>query len=588
MTVTAGSGLSGGGQLGTANQSGASSISLSVTDAPKWTTARTLSLTGDASGSVSWDGSANATLSVTVANDSHTHDTLYMRRDTPSLTSNINTIESKSEVVRWNNVTTGRPASGQTNEYGPLLQMAYDGNVVSQLSHDFAEDNLYFRKLTTSSDTGTTWKRLFHDGYHPNADKWTTARTLSLSGDASGSTSWDGSGNASISVTVANNSHSHVPSNISGLIEGTSFSGEYPLLMGIQQSPARIFSESSITFRGSDSRLAIDGNTVWHGGNDGSGSGLDADLLDGLDSTAFVRSKDRTNWNTSPSVIGDVIGQLAWKNYSNNHTIFDASASTTPNGGSCNNTNSDYAWSGTYPTLMGWNGSNTYGVRVDSARNADNAALLGSLPLTSQTRNSQANSVVRTQSNGYCEFGWINTVSGDTSSSLSRIFVDTGDGYIRKSTLAHVASQLPISAGAPAGSIIYHAASSAPSGFIKANGASLSTSTYADLFAAIGYTYGGSGGSFNVPDLRGEFLRGWDDSRGVDSGRSFGSYQADDFGSHSHTAYGAFSSTWFSVYARSGNWGSERYITTNSYQTATTGSADTRPRNRALLACIKI
>jgi hypothetical protein len=51
--------------------------------------------------------------------------------------------------------------------------------------------------------------RVFHDTYHPNADKWTTARTLSLSGDASGSVSWDGSANATLSVTVNNNSHSH-------------------------------------------------------------------------------------------------------------------------------------------------------------------------------------------------------------------------------------------------------------------------------------------------------------------------------------------------------------------------------------------
>ena len=54
------------------NDSG-DNVTFSVTDAPKWRTARTLSLSGDVSGSVSWDGSANATLSVTVANDSHTH-----------------------------------------------------------------------------------------------------------------------------------------------------------------------------------------------------------------------------------------------------------------------------------------------------------------------------------------------------------------------------------------------------------------------------------------------------------------------------------------------------------------------------------
>ena len=67
-----------------------------------------------------------------------------------------------------------------------------------------------------------------------------------------------------------------------------------------------------------------------------------------------------------------MVGQLSWKNYGNNHTIFDASQSTSPNGGAVNNTNPDVAWTGTYPTLMGWNGANTYGVRVDSARYADN------------------------------------------------------------------------------------------------------------------------------------------------------------------------------------------------------------------------
>ena len=59
--------------------------------------------------------------------------------------------------------------------------------------------------------------QVFHDGYHPNADKWTTARTLSLSGDASGSVSWDGSANATLSVTVADDSHNHIISNIDGL-----------------------------------------------------------------------------------------------------------------------------------------------------------------------------------------------------------------------------------------------------------------------------------------------------------------------------------------------------------------------------------
>lgn len=52
-------------------------LSFSVTSAPKWSTARTLELTGDVSGSVSWDGSGNASITTTVANDSHNHDGRY-------------------------------------------------------------------------------------------------------------------------------------------------------------------------------------------------------------------------------------------------------------------------------------------------------------------------------------------------------------------------------------------------------------------------------------------------------------------------------------------------------------------------------
>jgi len=66
-----------------------------------------------------------------------------------------------------------------------------------------------------------------------------------------------------------------------------------------------------------------------------------------------------------------VVGMLGWKAFGNSHVIFDASAGTAPDGTSVNNTNSVTAWTTGYPTLMGWNGSSTYGVRVDVARQAD-------------------------------------------------------------------------------------------------------------------------------------------------------------------------------------------------------------------------
>lgn len=75
-------------------------LNFSVNDAPKWRTARTLSLTGDVSGSVSWDGSGNASITTTVANDSHNHDGRYyteaqadMRFATPAdITTAINNL----------------------------------------------------------------------------------------------------------------------------------------------------------------------------------------------------------------------------------------------------------------------------------------------------------------------------------------------------------------------------------------------------------------------------------------------------------------------------------------------------------------
>lgn len=101
------------------------------------------------------------------------------------------------------------------------------------------------------------------------------------------------------------------------------------------------------------------------------------------------------------------------------------------------------------------------------------------------------------------------------------------------------------------GQVGYFAMTSAPAGWLKANGAAVSRETYAALFAAIGTSFGVGDGSttFNLPDLRGGFLRGWDDGRGVDDGRVFGSIQesankyhnhggiSQPAGAHGHTAW---------------------------------------------------
>lgn len=88
----------------------------------------------------------------------------------------------------------------------------------------------------------------------------------------------------------------------------------------------------------------------------------------------------------------------------------------------------------------------------------------------------------------------------------------------------------------PPGSIIYMPRSVAPPGYLKANGAAVSRTAYAELFAVVGTMFGAGDGftTFNLPDLRGEHIRGWDDGRGVDPGRGLGSYQAAMLLAHNH------------------------------------------------------
>ena len=95
-----------------------------------------------------------------------------------------------------------------------------------------------------------------------------------------------------------------------------------------------------------------------------------------------------------------------------------------------------------------------------------------------------------------------------------------------------------IANGVPIGSVFNLATTTVPTGFLECNGAAVSRSTYASLFSTISTTWGAGDGSstFNLPDLRGQFVRGWDNSAGVDSGRSFASSQTDQNKSHGHTS----------------------------------------------------
>jgi len=151
----------------------------------------------------------------------------------------------------------------------------------------------------------------------------------------------------------------------------------------------------------------------------------------------------------------------------------------------------------------------------------------------------------------------------------------------------------------PSGAVFWFASDSAPSGYLECDGSLVSRSTYSALFGVVGETFGSGDGSttFKLPDLRGEFVRGWDDGRGVDSGRSFGSAQSastnnvSEFGVVGGNGAGSATipddGTYSSAVGMTDGydlrpWGSGaasiRFKTSND---------ETRPRNVALLACIK-
>jgi len=192
---------------------------------------------------------------------------------------------------------------------------------------------------------------------------------------------------------------------------------------------------------------------------------------------------------------------------------------------------------------------------------------------------------------------WLNAVQENIAQTIEGVDLDLAKGDNTQLLAAiKLAAQI---GGLPPGAIGYFARSSAPTGWLKANGAVISRTAYAGLFAAIGTDYGAGDGAttFALPDARGEFARGWDDSRGVDVGRGLGTAQAHQFQDHFHH-YASIIQAWqedirgtsdgsgayhpmSGTAASSDNWPAVGNPYTGNH------GAETRPRNIAWLACIK-
>jgi len=248
--------------------------------ATKLETARTISLTGDVNGSVSFDGSADVAITATVADDSHTHDTRYYTEteiDTLlSGKSDTGHVHVKADITDFDHthVKTDITDFDHTHVKDDITDFVHTHvkDDITDFAHTHIKDDItdfdhthvkaditdfththvkaditdfaHTHTITDITDIGNASVDYANsagdadtlDGKHADgsatpdtipirdvngdlagnitgnaatASKLQTARTIELSGDVSGSTSFDGSGNVVITATVANDSHTH-------------------------------------------------------------------------------------------------------------------------------------------------------------------------------------------------------------------------------------------------------------------------------------------------------------------------------------------------------------------------------------------
>jgi len=160
----------------------------------------------------------------------------------------------------------------------------------------------------------------------------------------------------------------------------------------------------------------------------------------------------------------------------------------------------------------------------------------------------------------------------------------------------------------PSGAIVSFGMTAVPNGWLVCGGQAVSRTTYAALFAAIGTTWGNGDGSgtFNVPNLLGVFLRGWNGgSTGYDPNRQFATYQADTYLNHSHAATSVDAGHVHQLKntGPNANGGGDGWVVnpqgnltptntgfaqiTTTVDLSTTGGSETAPKNYAVQYCIK-
>jgi phage-related tail fiber protein len=190
------------------------------------TTARSIALSGDTTGSVSFNGTADVTITSTLANSGVVAGTYSALA-----------VDAKGRVTTGINMTATGDATGTASGSSIALTLANSGATAGT----FTKVTINAKGLVTTATTLSAADIPSHDATKittgtlsvpttGSAASLTTARTIAISGDASGSVSFDGSANATIAATLAN----------SGAVAGT-----YAISTVVIDSKGRVTSASS-------------------------------------------------------------------------------------------------------------------------------------------------------------------------------------------------------------------------------------------------------------------------------------------------------------------------------------------------------
>ena len=380
---------------------------------------------------ISITGTANVANSATSAGyltggDSGFYGLLYN-----TLAGDLNTYNSPGLYSAEYTGTTNKPSVGAN---GHIIQISDAGGTDVKTQWFFPNGSSPYMRLMWGNTSWQSWLALLtssnYNSYSPTLTGTNASGTwgISISGNAATATDATNAGNATTVTSITSGqvttalgytpnavNFSRFTGNINTLGVSNATSGVYDIGAGYTNGPAADLYGTLQAYWNGDIAIqfwhSYNGDSYWRKSVGSTFSGaawrtnLDsanynsyAPTLTGTGAsgtwginitgnaatatTAVTLTSTQSSWGTG--VINNVIGMLAWKNYGNSHVIFDASQGTSPSGGAVNNTNAGVAWSASYPTLMGWNGGSTYGVRVDSARVADSAGAVDYNALTNK------------------------------------------------------------------------------------------------------------------------------------------------------------------------------------------------------------